>query len=221
MPFRDRRDAGRRLAQALARFEAEDVVVLALPRGGVPVAAEVARALRAPLDLLLVRKIGCPFQPELAMGALVEGTPPIIVRNEDVIRAAAVTDAEFDSVCRVEAAEIARRRARYLSGRPAAAVSGRSVIVIDDGLATGATMRAALTALRMRKPAKIVLAVPVAPTETLHELRPLADEVVCVEDYSFFGAIGAYYDDFRQLTDEELIAILNEFGPARGAPIQS
>jgi putative phosphoribosyl transferase len=217
MPFLDRKDAGRRLAGALIGLEKEGPVVLALPRGGVPVAAEVAIALHAPLDLLIVRKIGCPFQPELAMGAVVDGSPPITVRNEDIIRAAGVTEAEFDEVRREQMAEIERRRRRYLAGRRAIAIGGRTVIVIDDGLATGATMRAALRALLSLAPKTIVLAIPVAPTETLEEMRQLADKVVCLEEYGFFGAIGAYYDDFRQVGDEELIAILERFASAKDA----
>src|SRR5262249_30869553 len=157
---------------------AEATVVLALPRGGAPIAAEVAAALNAPLDLLLVRKIGCPQQPELAMGAVVDAKVPIVVRNEDVIAAANVSEAEFDRACGKELAEIERRR-RYLAGRDAVEIEARTVIVIDDGLATGATMRAALRALRNRKPRKIVLAVPVAPSETLEALRGEADDVVC------------------------------------------
>ena len=208
MPFANRIDAGRRLARALARFKEDRVVVLALPRGGVPVAAEVAAALNAPLDLVLVRKIGYPPQPELAMGAVVDGADPIIVRNEDVIRMTGVSEAEFDEVCARELAEIERRRARYLGTRAPLELSGRTAIVIDDGLATGATMRAALRALRKRLPGKIVLAVPVAPSETLEEMRGDADEIVCLEAFDFFGAIGAYYSDFRQVTDEELIETL-------------
>jgi predicted phosphoribosyltransferase len=221
MPFHDRADAGRKLARSLARYAQDDLVVLALPRGGVPVAAEVAAALRAPLDLLLVRKIGCPSQPELAMGAVVDGNAPIIVRNEDVIRAAAVSEAEFDRACRAELAEIERRRARYLSGRAPAEIEMRTVIVIDDGLATGATMRAALRALRKRRPRKIVLAVPVAPADTIVEMQGEADEAVCLEYFQFYGAIGAYYDDFRQVTDEELITILDRFPPRRTAAQES
>jgi putative phosphoribosyl transferase len=208
MPFANRIDAGRRLARALARFKEDRVVVLALPRGGVPVAAEVAAALNAPLELVLVRKIGYPPQPELAMGAVVDGADPIIVRNEDVIRMTGVSEAEFDEVCARELAEIERRRARYLGARAPLELSGRTAIVIDDGLATGATMRAALRALRKRLPGKIVLAVPVAPSETLEEMRGDADEIVCLEAFDFFGAIGAYYSDFRQVTDEELIETL-------------
>jgi putative phosphoribosyl transferase len=218
MPFENRSDAGRRLAQALARYRGDPVVVLALPRGGIPVAAEVARALSAPLDLVLVRKIGFPPQPELAMGAVVDGADPIIVRNEDVIRMARVSEAEFEEVCKQELAEIERRRARYLGSRAPIELEGRTAIVIDDGLATGATMRAALRALRKRAPRKIVLAVPVAPTDTLSDIRADADEVVCLEEYEFFGAIGAYYSDFRQVTDEELIATLARCGQPASAP---
>jgi putative phosphoribosyl transferase len=208
VPFTNRIDAGRRLARALARYDQEPVVVLALPRGGVPVAAEVAAALNAPLDLVLVRKIGYPPQPELAMGAVVDGADPIIVRNEDVIRVTGVSEAEFDAVCKQELAEIERRRARYLGARTPVELSGRTAIVIDDGLATGATMRAALRALRKREPRKIVLAVPVAPSDTLEGMRGDADEIVCLEAYEFFGAIGAYYADFSQVSDEEMISIL-------------
>jgi predicted phosphoribosyltransferase len=180
MSFRDRADAGRKLALALARYANDDVVVLALPRGGVPVAAEVASALTAPLDLLLVRKIGCPGQPELAMGAVVDGAEPVTVRNDDVIDSMRISDAEFARIRRAELVEIERRRARYVGGREPAKVEGRTVIVIDDGLATGATMRAALRALRNLRPKKIVLAVPVAPSATLAEMRQEADDVVCL-----------------------------------------
>ena len=209
MPFKDRRDAGRRLAKALAGYKKQQPVILALPRGGVPVAAEVAATLNAPLDLILVRKIGVPFQPELAMGAVVDGDAPIVVRNEDVIKLAG--ESEFKATCDSELAEIERRRQRYLGGRARVDVEGRTAIVIDDGVATGATTRAALRATRARRPKKLVLAVPVAPTESLADLRADADDVVCLENYEFFGAIGAYYADFRQISDQEVIDILERF----------
>jgi len=208
MPFIDRMDAGRQLAKALARYKAQRPVVLALPRGGVPVAAEVATVLDAPLDLILVRKIGVPFQPELAMGAVVDGGKPVIVRNEDVISLTGVSEQEFNATCDQQLAEIERRRKLYLGNRPHPQIAGRAVIVIDDGIATGATTRAALQAIRMRKPSKLVLAVPVAPTESLKELHGEADEIICLEDYEDFGAIGLFYSDFRQVSDTEVIEIL-------------
>jgi len=208
MPFRDRVDAGRKLAAALRKFEGEDVVVLALPRGGVPVAAEIATALDAPLDLILVRKIGVPDQPELAMGAVVDGAHPHVVRNEDVISLAGVSEEEFAATCRRELAEIERRRQKYLGHRARAEVAGRIAIVIDDGIATGATTRAALQAIRPHGPKRLVLAVPVAPTATLQELQDEAHEIVCLEDHESFGAIGFYYRNFRQVDDQEVTDIL-------------
>jgi len=214
MPFANRTDAGRQLAQALARYKNRGAVVLALPRGGVPVAAEVAAALNAPLDLILVRKIGVPMQPELAMGAVVDGEKPLIVRNEDVIMLAGVDDADFKAVCDAELTEIERRRQRYLGGRERIDVAGRIAIVIDDGIATGATTRAALRATRARQPKKLILAVPVAPTESLAAMQEEADEVVCLEDYESFGAIGFYYSDFRQTSDQQVIDTLARFAQA-------
>jgi predicted phosphoribosyltransferase len=211
MPFQDRKHAGRELAAALAGYKDQQPVILALPRGGVPVAAEVAAALNAPLDLVLVRKIGVPFQPELAMGAVVDGGTPLVVRNEDVIRLAGIDQGEFKAVCDGELAEIERRRGRYLGDRKRVDIAGQTAIVIDDGIATGATTRAALRATRLRNPKKLVLAVPVAPSESLVEMRREADEVVCLEDYQLFGAIGLYYSDFRQVSDEEVIEILRRF----------
>ena len=184
-------------------------MILALPRGGVPVAAEVAAALNAPLDLILVRKIGVPFQPELAMGAVVDGGAPIIVRNEDVIRSAAIDEMQFQAVCDGELAEIERRRQRYLGSREHVNVTGRTAIVIDDGIATGATLRAT----RVRNPKKLVLAVPVAPSESIVAMREEADEVICLEDHEFFEAIGLYYRDFRQISDEEVIEMLKRLLP--------
>ncbi|HML06960.1 MAG TPA: phosphoribosyltransferase family protein [Xanthobacteraceae bacterium] len=215
MPFRNRAEAGRKLAVALAEYKDQAPVVLALPRGGVPVAAEVAAAFAAPLDLILVRKIGVPFQPELAMGAIVDGRTPIIVRNEDVIRHAGIDEAEFSAVCDAEFAEIERRRQRYLGGRERAVIAGHTAIVIDDGIATGATTRAALRATRARDPKRLVLAVPVAPTDSLAELRVEADDIVCLEAHEMFGALGFYYHDFRQISDEEVIELLQRFPPQK------
>ena len=215
MSFRDRSDAGRALAQALVKYKDERPVILALPRGGVPVAAEVAAALKAPLDLILVRKIGVPMQPELAMGAVVDGKTPLVVRNEDVIAMAGISDEEFKAVRGRELAEIERRRERYLGGRLPVEIAGRTVIIVDDGIATGATTRAALRAIRARKPKKLVLAVPVAPTDTIEAMYGEADEIVSLEQHILFGAIGIYYSDFRQISDEEVIEILKRF-PSEG-----
>jgi predicted phosphoribosyltransferase len=208
MSFINRVEAGRKLAKALASYRNQGPVVLALPRGGVPVAAEVATALDAPLDLILVRKIGVPYQPELAMGAAVDGSKPVVVRNEDVIRLSGISETDFNKIRDQELAEIERRRKLYLGDRPHPQVAGRPVIIVDDGIATGATTRAALRATRMRKPSKLVLAVPVAPTSTLKELREEADDIVCLEDYEDFGAIGFFYSDFSQVSDREVIELL-------------
>lgn len=209
MPFVNRTEAGRKLAKALAAYESESPIVMALPRGGVPVAAEVAQALHAPLDLVLVRKIGVPTQPELAMGAVVDGPAPVTIRNEDIIRLCGATEDEFAAVRTKELGEIERRRRLYMANRPHPDVTDKTVIVVDDGIATGATTRAALQALRLRKAGRIVLAVPVAPTDTLHKLRGDADKIVCLEDHLNFGAIGVYYADFRQLSDADVISLLD------------
>jgi predicted phosphoribosyltransferase len=182
----------------------------------VPVAAEIAAALAAPLDLVLVRKIGVPFEPELAMGAVVDGDAPLIVRNEDVIRLAHIDEVTFESVAEAEVGELERRR-NYLGGRPHTTVVGQTAIVVDDGVATGATTRAALRATRMRSPKWLVLAIPVAPTESLDALRSDADDVVCLEDHAFFAAISAYYRDFGQVSDETVSDILRRFPPSRRA----
>ena len=208
MPFSNRTEAGRELAKALAFYKEQHPVILALPRGGAPVAAEIATALEAPLDLMLVRKIGVPFQPELAMGAVIDGQEPLVVRNEQVIRMAEINQSEFDAIRDRELEEIERRRKLYLGNRPHPELKGQTVIIVDDGIATGATIRVALRAIRMRKPRKLILAVPVAPTQSLDELRTEADEIVCLEDYEDFGAIGLYYSDFRQISDAEVIELL-------------
>ncbi len=215
--YADRAEAGRSLAVQLQRLAlAGPVVVLALPRGGVPVAAEIARALQAPLDLLLVRKIGAPGQPELAVAALVEGAPPAVVRDEETCAATGVDTAYLEREAAFAAAEIQRRRRRYLSARTAVPVQGATVIVVDDGVATGTTMRAALRGLRQRQPARVVLALPVGPPDTVAALRAEADEVVCLRQPVPFRAIGLHYRDFHQLDDEEVIAELDR-APTRPA----
>lgn len=208
--FENRSDAGRKLAEGLVHLKAEDPVILALPRGGVPVAFEVANALRAPLDLVLVRKIGVPWQPELAMAAVVDGDHPETVENEDVIRLLNITEDFIKAEAQRELKEIERRRALYLEGKARIPVTGRTAIVVDDGIATGATTRAALRAVKREKPRRLVLAVPVAPPETVESLRPECDELVCLATPDFFVAIGAFYADFRQVADDEVIALLRQ-----------
>lgn len=215
MSFRNRAEAGRRLADALTAYKGRDVVVLALPRGGVPVAAEIAEALGAPLDLVLVRKIGAPFERELAIGAVAAIDLPVTVRNEGLIEDLGIDEARFETLRDAELQELARRREAYLEGRPATPIGGRVAIVVDDGVATGATTRAALRAVRAAGPARLILAVPVAPDDSLAALRREADDVVCLEGHGFMGAIGFYYADFSQVSDDEVRAILARFPPAR------
>lgn len=214
MRFTDRQDAARRLLAALPEL-GPDVVVEALPRGGVPLAAVVARALSAPLDLVLVRKIGVPGHEELAVAAVTDGAAPVI--NRDVARQARLTEEDIDRLARPQQEEIVRRRALYLGGRAAVPVAGRTVLVVDDGIATGATMRAALKLLRAKGAARIVVAVPVAPREALAELRREADEVVCLTAPEPFYAVGQVYDDFAQVSDREVVEALGLAG-AVGPP---
>lgn len=214
MTFRDRRDAGEQLARALAPYKSRNPVVLALPRGGVPVAAVVARALGAPLDLVLVRKIGVPGQPELAMGALAEGTPALALRNEDVIRLLDIDDRTFARVRDREIGEIERRRTAYLAGRPRIDVKGRTAILVDDGIATGMTVRAAARAVAARGAGQVVIAAPVAAASVASELRRETDAVVCVEEPDDLVAIGYHYDDFRQVGDDAVRHLLAEAPPA-------
>ena len=208
--FTDRAEAGRMLAErVLALHLPGPLVVLALPRGGVPIAVLVARALSAPLDLLLVRKIGLPWQPELALAAVVDGEPPELVIDEEVQRSADLEPGYIESEAVKEIREIARRRALYLRGRAPVALTGKTVIVVDDGVATGTTMRAALKALRRRQPAGLVLAVPVAPRETIDALRPDVDQIVCLAEPDPFYAVGAHYRDFHQVNDAEVLTALD------------
>jgi predicted phosphoribosyltransferase len=217
MPFQDRTDAGRQLAEALSKYKSCRPVILALPRGGVPVAAEVARALDAPLDLLLARKIGVPSEPELAMGAAADGGEPTIVRNDDVIELCGVSAETFDAVCKEELAEIERRRRRYLGNRAPAEVKDQVAIIIDDGIATGATTLAAIRAIRQRKSKELVLAVPVAPLATVKKLHAEVDAIVCLDTPEELGAIGYFYRDFHQVSDDEVIATLKRFPANRPA----
>ena len=210
VPFENRTVAGRALGARLARMNLTDPVVLALPRGGVPVALEVARALNAPLDLLLVRKIGVPWQPELAVGAVMDGGEPVLVVEPAVQAEAGIDRRYIEQRAAQELQEIERRRALYLAHRAPEPVTGRTAIVVDDGIATGTTMRAALRGLRLRRPARLVLAVPVAPPETIEALRAEVDDVVCLMQPEFFGAIGCFYMDFHQLTDDEVVALMRQ-----------
>ena len=204
----DRTDAGRRLASHLAEYAGrDDTLVLALPRGGVPVGYEVARALDAPLDVFVVRKLGLPWQEELAVGAIASGGA--VVLNDDVVRLSGITRDQLDRVTRAEEAELHRRERQYRGERPFPRLAGKVAILVDDGLATGATMRAAVDALRHERPARIVVAVPVAAAETCARLRAVADDVVCAMTPERFEAVGLWYDDFSQTTDAEVQELLS------------
>lgn len=203
MKFRDRLDAGRQLASRLAEYaDRTDVLVLGLPRGGVPVAFEVARALSAPLDVFVVRKLGLPHHEELAMGAIAMGGARVLDRA--LIAQVGVSDAEIEQVTRREEIELERRQKQYRGDRPLPDIAGRTVILVDDGLATGSSMRVAVAALREEHPRKIVVAVPIAPEETCEMLRGAADEVVCALTPEPFYAVGLWYRDFSQTSDEEV-----------------
>ncbi|MGH8434096.1 MAG: phosphoribosyltransferase [Pseudomonas sp.] len=209
IPFRDRVEAGQTLAAALTAWrEQADVIVLALPRGGVPVAYEIASALALRLDLMLVRKLGTPGHKELAMGAIASGGVQVL--NDDVIRHLHIPSATIEAVAQEEVLELQRRDLAYRGERPAPALAGQRVILVDDGLATGATMRAAIAAVRQQAPARIVVAVPVAPVETLAMLRPLVDQVICPLAPEPFFSIGQWYLDFAQTTDQEVKDLLSQ-----------
>jgi predicted phosphoribosyltransferase len=210
--FEDRRSAGRRLAARLRHLRDQRPLVLALPRGGVPVAVEVAAALGAQLDLVLVRKIGVPWQPELALGAIVDGPEPQLVYDARLAAALGVEPAYLQRASAAQLAEIERRRRLYFGSRKPIPVRGRAVILVDDGIATGATARAAIRAVRQAGAARVILATPVAPADTLEALRGEVDEIVCLEQPSPFLAIGNHYVDFGQLDDAEVVALLGEAG---------
>jgi len=211
--FRDRREAGRVLAGTLKKYAGRtDVVVLALPRGGVPVAFEVAEALGAPLDVFLVRKLGTPGHRELAMGAIASGGVRVI--NDEVVGWLGISPEQIDAVAREEQRELERREAAYLEGRAPASLEGRIAILVDDGLATGSTMRAAAQAVRQRNPARVIVAVPVGAPDTCGEIAAVADDVICVRRPEPFSAVGQWYVDFEQTTDEQVMELIHEHASA-------
>jgi putative phosphoribosyl transferase len=219
-PFKDRRDAGRQLGAALMHLKVAHPLVLALPRGGVPVAYEVAQALDAPLDVLLVRKIGAPGFPELGLGAVVDGERPRCVMNQSVLEQVRPSPEYIEAEVQHQVGEIERRRKLYRGDRSPAHLQGRTVIVVDDGIATGGTMKIALTALSQAGVGRLVFAVPVAPPEVLPGIHALADEGVCLRSPRHFRAVSPYYEDFEQTTDEDVIALLDA-SPGAPAPIAS
>jgi predicted phosphoribosyltransferase len=211
--FHDRHEAGQVLARALQQYAGrDDLLVLALPRGGVPVAYEVARALRAPLDVFVVRKLGVPGQEELAMGAIATGN--VRVLNDDVVHVLGIPPSAIDAAAERERHELARRERAYRGDRPPPTVAGRVVILVDDGLATGATMRAAVAALRVQHPARVVIAVPTAAPSTCAEFRSEVDDIVCAMMPEPFHAVGLWYEDFTQTTDEEVHELLERAATA-------
>jgi putative phosphoribosyl transferase len=213
-PFEDRRDAGRRLAEKLSRFKDEQAVVFALPRGGVPVGYEISRALEAPLDVFISRKLGAPGQPEFGIGAVAVGGVRIL--NQDVVRRLGIPDDYIEQITAQEIAEVGRRLRYFRGERPEPEVGGRTAILVDDGLATGVTARAAVQALRMRKPRSLVLAAPVCAAQTAALFKTVVDELVCLESPSDLGAIGFWYRNFEQTSDEEVVELLERARSERG-----
>jgi putative phosphoribosyl transferase len=225
--FQNRQEAGRRLAQALAErgYRGDGLLVLGIPRGGVEVAAEVARALDAPLDVVIARKLRAPFQPELAIGAVMSGEcagppPHLPIVNEDLARAAGATPEYLEQEVRHQQAEIERRWRAYRGDRPPPDLQGRTILVIDDGIATGYTFRAALEGLRRQGPNRLVAAVPLAPRESLAMLHELADDVVCLATPEPFMAVGIWYEEFSQTTDEEVAALLEKYWARQREPVR-
>ena len=210
LTFADRAEAGRLLAERLASLGLQAPLVLALPRGGVPVAAEIARALSAPLDVAFVRKIGAPEQPELAVGAIADGEEPEIVLNHKLVRALGLSEAYISAQAALELGAIERRRREYADLRPSVDVAGRAVVVVDDGVATGMTMQAALRHVRRRKPARLIAAAPIASREAVALLKREADAVVVLGNPRRFGSVGSFYRDFGQVSDEEVAALLRK-----------
>lgn len=206
--FKNRQEAAVVLAEKLLKYKDEEPVIIALPRGGVPVGYEIARKLKAKLDIIIVRKLGAPGNEELAIGALVEAKEPQALFNDEIVRMLGVSQEYIDKAIARQTQEIQRRQNLYRHGETITDVNGRVVIIVDDGIATGATMRSAIKALRSRKPKKIVVAVPVAPADTIEVIKREADEVVVLQVPEIFYAVGAHYEDFAQTTDEEVVVLL-------------
>lgn len=206
--FKDRAEAGQVLANQLSKYADQNPLVLGLPRGGVPVAFEVAKALKAPLDVYIVRKLGVPGHEELAMGAIASGD--VRVLNESVIKPLRISEDEIETETRKEKEELKRREALYRSGQPPLDVTNRTVLLVDDGIATGSTIKAAIASLKKQKATRIIVAVPVAPPSTIEELKNEVDEVVCVSTPEFFMAISVWYDEFPQTTDEQVRELLQK-----------
>ena len=207
--FKDRRDAGKQLAKELSDFKGQDdAIVLGLPRGGVPVAFEVAEALKLPLDVFIVRKLGVPGQPELAMGAIASGG--IQVLNDSVIRRAGISESQIEDVAQKEKEELKKREKAYRGARPDIDLHGKTVLLVDDGLATGASMRAAISALQEHEPKKIIVAVPTAPSDTCQEFEPEVDQIICLRTPTPFWGVGGSYQNFSQTTNEEVRELLNK-----------
>ena len=209
LPFENRQDAGRQLARKLRERNFDNPVILALPRGGVPVAYEVANALGAPMDLLFVKKIGAPGWPEYGIGAVVDGANPQIVLTEEIVRQLRPSPDYIEAEMQRQLKEIARRRLIYLGDRQPIDLKDRTVIIVDDGIATGGTVKAALKGVRKNQPRKIILAVPVAPRDTLEELSDQCDEIICLYTPTPFGAVGSFYRDFGQTGDSEVISLMS------------
>lgn len=205
--FRDRKEAGGMLAEELAMYAGKNPIVLALPRGGVPVAYEVATLLKAPLDVLIVRKIGAPWDPEFGLGAI---APGVEIFDEKSLRFVGIQEDDLQSVIARERIELERRNKMYRGDRPFPSLKDQTVILVDDGVATGVTTQAAIKAIRAENPLKIILAIPVGPPETLQKLEPLVDDIVCLARPSDFMAVGAFYESFPQTSDEEVVALLNQ-----------